>query len=127
MEWYSSLNRPLLTPPSWVFSPVWTLLYIMIATAIFLYYRASSKPHLRLITAVLILHIIANLAWTPLFFGLHSPGLALGDILLLDITLAVLIFWFWKSSRVAGALLFPYFLWVMFATYLNYGFYALNR
>lgn len=125
-EWYSALNKPPLTPPNWIFGPVWTVLYIMIAISIILYYRAAAKPHLALTSAVLIVHIISNLVWTPLFFKLHSPAIALIDIVLLDVTLAILICWFWKSSVVAGGLLIPYFAWVMFATYLNAGFYTLN-
>ena len=125
-EWYSTLNRPPLAPPNWLFGPVWTVLYIMIAISIILYYKANDKPHLGLTSAVLIVHIISNLIWTHLFFRLHSPAMALLDIILLDVTLAVLICWFWKSSVVSGSLLIPYLAWVLFATYLNYGFYTLN-
>ncbi len=124
--WYTTLNKPPLTPPSWVFSPVWTILYISIAVSIFLYYRSLSKPHLGLTTTVLIVHLLANFVWTYLFFGLQSPGMALADIILLDVTLIILIGWFWKSSVPAGALLIPYLAWGLFATYLNLGFYKLN-
>ena len=125
-EWYSKLNRPPLTPPNWVFSPVWTVLYITIAISIFLYYRSSPKSHVGWTSAVLAVHLVTNLLWTYLFFGLHSPAMALTDIVVLDISLVVLICWFWESSMLAGALLFPYLAWVLFATYLNYGFYRLN-
>ena len=124
--WYSTLNRPPLTPPSWVFSPVWTVLYITIAISIILYYRSSPKPHIRVTSTVLVVHLMANFVWTYLFFGLHSPAMALADIVLLDISLVALIIWFWKSSVLAGKLLIPYLAWVLFATYLNYGFYMLN-
>ncbi len=124
--WYATLRRPLLTPPDWIFSPVWTALYIMIATAIVLYYRSSHKPRLWLTTTVLGVHLLANLSWTYLFFGLRSPALALVDIAILDITLVLLFRWFGKTNRLAGLLLLPYLLWVLFATYLNVGFYRLN-
>ncbi|MBN1674324.1 MAG: tryptophan-rich sensory protein [Kiritimatiellae bacterium] len=124
--WYATLKRPPLTPPNWVFSPVWTALYVAIAVSIVLYYRAPRKPHVRLTATVLIAHLAANFAWTYLFFGLRSPGLALADIVLLDVSLGLLIRWFWKSRALAGALLVPYLAWVLFATYLNYGFYRLN-
>lgn len=125
-NWYASLNRPPLTPPSWIFSPVWTILYVMIAVAIFLYYRTPAKSHGRLTTSVLIVHLAANFSWTWLFFGQQAPGLAFIDIVILDFTLVLLICAFWKTRQLAGALLLPYLGWVLFATYLNAGFYWLN-
>ncbi len=124
--WYATLNRPALTPPDWIFGPVWTVLYGMIATAIVLYYRAAEKSHVALTTTILVVHLGANFAWTWLFFRLQSPGVALVDILVLDVTLLVLIRAFWLANKLAGALLVPYLLWVLFATYLNFAFYRLN-
>lgn len=124
--WYSALQRPPLTPPNWVFSPVWTVLYITIAISAFLYYRSSCKAHVGWTSALLVVHLMTNFAWTYLFFGLRSPAIALVDILVLDISLVVLMCWFWKARVLAGALLVPYLAWVLFATYLNYGFYRLN-
>jgi tryptophan-rich sensory protein len=125
--WYAELTRPPLSPPNWVFGPVWTILYIMIAVSIIVYYQASGKEHVPLTTGILIIHIIANFSWTPLFFGLQNPLLALIDILILDVTLVMLVYWFWQASTVAGVLLVPYLCWVSFATYLNAGLYWLNR
>ncbi len=125
-SWYADLNKPPLTPPNWVFSPVWMVLYASIAVAIFLYYRSPNKRGVALTSAVLALHLAANFAWTYLFFGLRSPALALADILVLDVTLVLLIVRFWKARPVAGALLVPYLVWVLFATYLNLGFLLLN-
>ena len=124
--WYSTLNRPALTPPDWVFSPVWTVLYLMIAVSIVAYYRTPEKKHATLTTTVLAIHLAANFAWTYLFFGLKSPGVALIDIMVLDVSLLVLIPWFWQARPLAGALMLPYAGWIGFATYLNYGFYRLN-
>ena len=125
--WYESLTKPYLTPTSWIFGPVWTVLYIMITCAIFLFFRASAKEHVIVTSMVLIVHLISNFAWTFLFFSLQSPLLALLDIIVLDLTLLVLLFLFWKVNTLASALLVPYLLWVGFATYLNAGFYVLNR
>lgn len=125
--WYATLRRPPLTPPDGVFAPVWTALYLMIALAIVLYYRAPLKPRVRRTTAVLAVHLAANAAWTSLFFGLRSPAWALADILLLDVTLGMLVVWVWRARAAAGVLLVPYAAWVLFATYLNAGFYWLNR
>ena len=124
--WYAGLNKPPLTPPNWVFSPVWTVLYTMIAVAIFLYYRAPNKRGVALTSALLALHLATNSAWTWLFFGLRSPALALADIVVLDATLVLLIPRFRRARLAAGALLVPYLLWVLFATHLNYGIFRLN-
>jgi|SaaInlStandDraft_1057018.scaffolds.fasta_scaffold58316_2 translocator protein len=126
-DWYAQLNRPPLSPPNWIFGPVWTILYIMILISLIIYIRKSySKPSF-LVYGVVALHIISNLIWTPLFFQFRNPGLALLDIIFLDITLAYMIFIFWKNSKISSILLWPYMLWVSFATYLNTGFFLLNR
>lgn len=126
-SWYDALQRPPLTPPSTVFSPVWTILYIMIAIAIILYVRTPDKQGTRWVYPLLVLHLGTNFVWTWFFFGLQSPGLALIDILVLDVTLWVLIWAFFRAKPIAGWLLVPYLLWVSFATYLNAGFWWLNR
>jgi tryptophan-rich sensory protein len=102
------------------------VLYIAIAISIVLYYRSPRKAHVGLTSLVLSVHLAANFIWTYLFFGLHCPGGALVDIIVLDLTLVLLMGWFMKANRVAGLLLVPYLIWVLFATYLNGGFYWLN-
>lgn len=126
-DWYLNLVRPPLAPPNWVFGPVWTVLYIMIAVSFILYIKQTRQNLVPWAVAVLILHLITNFLWTGIFFGLQRPGWALLDILLLDFTLAILIIHFWRIARLSSILLWPYLLWVMFATYLNAGFYYLNR
>jgi len=126
-DWYSKLNRPPLTPPNWVFGPVWTVLYIMIAISLILYIKKTRPNPSYWAYAVIILHLISNFAWTGIFFSLQRPGWALLDIVLLDITLALLIVHFWQRARPSSVLLWPYLGWVLFATYLNAGFYFLNR
>ncbi len=125
--WYTRLVRPPLSPPDWVFGPVWSVLYAMIAASIFLYiWRTRSDPPY-LIYLLVAVHLVCNVVWTYLFFRLQSPGLALIDIVLLDLTLIALVGVFWKAHRVASILLWPYLAWVLFATYLNAGFHVLNR
>ena len=116
-----------MTPPSWIFGPVWTVLYIMIACCVFLYFQAPVKKHATVTVIVLFIHIVSNAAWTFLFFRLQSPLLALIDIIVLLVTLSALVFLFWMTSVTAAALLVPYVLWSVFAAYLNAGFYVLNR
>lgn len=124
--WYQTLNRPALTPPDWIFGPVWTILYLMIGLSIYLYYRSPEKPYIVPTTIMLVLHLVSNFFWTYLFFGRQSPAAALADIIFLDISLVMLILSFWMASRTAALLLVPYLAWVSFATYLNHGFYRLN-
>lgn len=126
-DWYAKLNRPPLSPPNWVFGPVWTILYIMIAASFILYIARTRRNPAYWVYAVIAIHLVANLIWTWIFFGQQQPGWALVDIVLLDVTLVGLIICFWPVAKVSSVLLWPYLLWVSFATYLNAGFYYLNR
>ena len=126
-DWYESLQRPSLTPPNWIFGPVWTVLYIMIALSLFLFMKNHKTGTGFGIYVLIALHLIANFSWTALFFRLQSPGLALIDIVFLDFSLIFIIYYFWQMNRIASILLWPYLLWVLFATYLNFSFYILNR
>ncbi|MGD9162226.1 MAG: tryptophan-rich sensory protein [Desulfobacteraceae bacterium] len=125
--WYETLQRPRLTPPDWVFGPVWTVLYVMIAVSIFLFIRRYKSENGYGIYVLIVLHLIFNLSWTGIFFGLKAPSLALIDIILLDISLVFMIRYFRQADVVSSILLWPYLIWVLFATYLNASFYILNR
>lgn len=126
-DWYESLQRPALTPPNWVFGPVWTVLYIMIAVSIFLFVKNHKTGNGFWIYFLIAFHLVSNFSWTALFFRLQSPGLALIDIIVLDLSLILIIYYFWQTNKIASILLLPYLLWVIFATYLNFSFYILNR
>ncbi|GAB4266660.1 MAG: hypothetical protein Kow0029_00520 [Candidatus Rifleibacteriota bacterium] len=126
-QWYEQLNRPPLTPPNWIFGPVWTVLYLMIASSIFIFFKNRPAGANNLVLVFLGIHLISNFIWTWLFFGLKAPGFALIDIVILDITLVYLIFSFWPVSKASAILLCPYLCWVLFATYLNAAFFWLNR
>jgi len=126
-DWYEGLQQPALTPPNWVFGPVWTVLYVMIAVSIFLFVKNKKTGTGFGIYFLIAFHLIANFAWTTLFFRLQSPFLALIDIVVLDVSLVFMIYYFWEKSKIASTLLWPYLLWVLFATYLNFSFYILNR
>lgn len=125
--WYASLNKPPFNPPNWVFFPVWTTLYTLMGIAAFVVWRKGlHERRVRLALGIFGLQLILNLAWTIVFFGLHSLFGAVLAIVLLWVAILVSIVAFWRISRVAGALLIPYILWVSFAGILNISIWMLN-
>lgn len=119
--WYAALLKPTWNPPSWVFGPVWTLLYAMMAVALWVVRREpESEDGLRRRAQILFaIQFALNMAWTPLFFELHSPGLAFAEICLLWGALLSTVLAFGRVRPLAGYLLLPYLLWVSFALVLN--------
>jgi tryptophan-rich sensory protein len=118
-EWYATLNKPSWNPPSWIFGPVWTLLYAMMGIAAWLVWKERGWRGAALPLSLFLLQLILNAAWSWLFFGLHRPGLALADIAALWISILATLIAFWRVRPAAGALLIPYLAWVTFATVLN--------
>ena len=125
--WYAGLAKPGFNPPNWVFGPAWTTLYLMIATATWLLWRAPAGPARRRALGLNAAQLVLNAAWTPLFFGLQAPGLALVGIVLLWLAIACTIVAAWRVSRPAAWLLVPYLAWVSFASVLNAAIWWLNR
>ncbi len=120
---YRALDLPAFAPPSWLFGPVWSVLYLMIAVAGWLVWRENGWDRaLTLWSAQLVL----NLVWTPLFFAADLYALALVDIVVLLVAVAATIVWFRRTSRAAAWLLVPYLAWVAFATALNAAIVVLN-
>lgn len=126
-DWYASLEKPSWNPPSWVFGPVWSLLYTLMAVATWLVWRQGGWAARRMELSCYGVQLLFNAAWTPLFFGLHRPGLALVNIVLLNAAVAVTIAAFFKTSRTAAWLMIPYQLWLAFAAVLNATLWWLNR
>lgn len=125
--WYEGLVRPALNPPAWVFGPVWTTLYALMGVAAFLVWRApANRLEKRLALGLFLVQLFLNTLWSILFFGAHSLGGALIEIVLLWIAIIATIIAFSRVSRLAAWLLSPYILWVTFAAYLNYSFWILN-
>ncbi|MCC6822783.1 MAG: TspO/MBR family protein [Verrucomicrobiota bacterium] len=125
-EWYAQLQKPAWNPPSWIFGPVWTALYLMMAIAAWLVWQHSGFAGQRLALSLFRLQLLFNAMWSPLFFGLRNPALAFVDIVLLWVALLATLLTFWRRSHVAGALLIPYLAWVSFATALNFALWRLN-
>ncbi len=125
-EWYSGLIKPALTPPGWVFGPVWTLLYAIMAVAAWLVWCRHGLANAIGPLGLFLGQLALNALWSYLFFGLQHPGLALLDIVVLWLVILATVKAFWRSHRPAGLLLLPYLFWVSFATYLNFQFWRLN-
>lgn len=125
-DWYANLRRPPFAPPNWVFGPVWTLLYIAIATAGWLVWRHPQRDRARPLLLLWAVQMTLNALWTVLFFGLHAPGLALIEIVALLAAIAAFILFALPLVPLAAALFVPYLAWVAFATLLNAAFWRLN-
>ncbi len=122
-EWYAALTKPPFNPPNWVFAPVWTVLYVLIAVAGWrTFERDRSSWPMKLWWAQLVL----NFLWSPVFFAAHRIGLALLVILLLLAAILAFLVMSWRQSRVAAWLFAPYAAWVAFAAVLNGSIWLLN-
>jgi translocator protein len=125
--WYARLIKPSWTPPNWVFGPVWSALYLMMAVAAWLVWREKGLTGAAALPlALFAAQLVFNAAWSILFFGMHRIGLALADIMLLWSAILVTMLTFWRISPWAGALMLPYLLWVTYASALNYSIWKMN-
>jgi len=130
--WYAGIVKPAWNPPSWVFGPVWVVLYAMMGVAVWLVWRrrdSVSKHGMtwRWALAMFGVQLVLNALWSIIFFGLHSPGWAFVGIVLLWAAIVGTIGVFWRISKPAALLLIPYVLWVSFAGFLNYTIWDLNK
>lgn len=125
-EWYTTLRKPVWNPPSWLFGPVWTTLYAMMAVAAWLVWKDAGFDGATTALTLFVIQLLLNMAWSGIFFGLRSPGWALVEILVLWIAILATTALFFRHSAWAGALMMPYLLWVGFATALNAAIVRLN-
>jgi benzodiazapine receptor len=124
--WYTTLNKPWFTPPSWVFGPVWTTLYILMGLALFLVWRSPRSRTSDIGIALFAAQLAVNLFWSFAFFGLENTLYGVFTIVPLWILIAATIYQFYKVSKGAAYLMVPYILWVSIATALNTAVYLLN-
>ena len=122
--WYAGLRQPTFAPPNWVFAPVWTTLYVMMAVAAWRVWRITGTRSFPM--AAWGVQLALNFAWSALFFGLHQIGLALLEIALMWLAILVTTLQFARHDRLAALLLLPYLGWVSFAAALNHAFWTLN-
>lgn len=125
--WYVTLNKPIFTPPNWLFAPVWITLYTLMGLALFLIWRLRVQTRgVKLALALFGVQLLLNTLWSIAFFGLRSPLAGLVVIIPLWIAIVATIVQFLPLSRPAGLLLLPYLLWVSLATALNAAILLLN-
>ncbi|MEP6482967.1 MAG: TspO/MBR family protein [Rudaea sp.] len=121
--WFKALNKPWFNPPTWVFPPAWTILYFLMAFAAWRVYLVAGIGAGLVVWGI---QLIANAAWTPLFFGLHRIDLALIDVAILWLLVLTTTILFFQRSRAAGYMLIPYLAWVSFAMTLTFAIWRLN-
>ena len=124
--WYQALAKPSFNPPDWLFAPVWTTLYFMMAIAAWRVWRRDGLRGARWALTLFGLQLALNLCWSIVFFGLRSIGGALVEIAVLLLAIVATTVVFWQRDRVAGMLFVPYAAWVAFAAVLNAALLRLN-
>ena len=125
--WYASLIKPPFSPPSWIFGPVWTLLYALMGISFFLIWvKGLNKKKVKTALTYFLIQLALNFLWSISFFGFHSPLLGFVNIIFLLVFIILTIKHFYPLSKNASYLLIPYLLWVIFATVLNGAFLILN-
>ena len=121
--WYSQIILPSFNPPSWVFGPVWTTLYILMSIAI---WRIWIKYYDNKILNLYFFHLFFNMIWSIIFFGFHQIGLALLDLLIILIFIVLLMKIYYSKDKISFSLMVPYFLWSSYALVLNFNIFILN-
>jgi tryptophan-rich sensory protein len=125
--WFAGINKPTWNPPDWIFGPVWTTLYLMMAISAWLVWKQSGFENSKFALGWFAFHLLLNIFWSVLFFGLQQPGWAAVEIIILWISIAITIGLFYRHSKLAAVLLVPYILWVTFAAFLNFTIWSMNR
>lgn len=122
--WYSLINKPSFNPPSWIFAPVWTSLYLMMTIAIWLFWHSKNRDMNTVY--IYFIHIVFNTTWSVVFFGLHQIFYALLVLIVLIILIIILIMRFKRVNVLSFYLMFPYLLWCCYALILNFNLLILN-
>lgn len=126
-DWYQFLEKPVFSPPNWVFGPVWGVLYTLMGISVYLIWTSNvDKKRKRKAMMIFWVHLLLNALWSPIFFGAQNLGLALVVIAVILAFIILMIKIFWPIRKASSYLLIPYLLWVSFATVLNFSIYLLN-
>jgi tryptophan-rich sensory protein len=124
--WYRTIEKPSWNPPDWIFGPVWTTLFVLMAIAAWLVWKPAGFKAPAAPLSLFAVQLVLNVAWSWIFFGLHQPGWAFIEIAVLWLTILATTVAFFRCSQVAGWLLVPYLAWVSFAAVLNFTIWRLN-
>ena len=124
--WYKTIEKPSWNPPDYVFGPVWTTLFIMMAIAAWMVWKKDGFQAVSLAMTLFAIQLVLNIAWSWIFFGMHQPGWAFVEIVILGLAIAATTVAFFRCSRLAGWLMVPYGAWVSFAGVLNFTIWQLN-
>jgi tryptophan-rich sensory protein len=126
--WYATLVKPSFSPPNWLFGPVWTTLYLLMAIAMYLIWKKGlKKKNIRQSFNLFLIHLGINAGWSIVFFGLHSILGGMVMIIILWSFILLLIRDFYRINKIAAYVLVPYLVWVSFASFLNFSLLVLNR
>jgi translocator protein len=126
--WYAGLVKPPLNPPNWIFGPVWSLLYTLMAIAIFLIVKNGfAAEGIKTAVWVFAAQLVFNTLWSVIFFGARNTFIPVFIIAVLWVLILACIIMFWKISKPASIMMMPYLAWVSFASYLNIGVNILNK
>jgi translocator protein len=125
-NWFLALNKPVFNPPSFLFDPVWTMLYILMGVSLFLIWRSPKGKKRKNALMIFSIQLLLNFAWSFLFFYFRQIGFALLEIIVLWVLILIMIILFHRVSKTAAWLQIPYILWVSFASALNAGIWILN-
>jgi translocator protein len=125
-NWYSYLEKPSFNPPGWLFAPAWITLYTLMGIAAFFIWKKRKEVKAQDALFFYGAQLVLNALWSVIFFGLKSPSLAFLDIVFLWLLILATMVKFYRIEKAAGFLLVPYFLWVSFASVLNFFIWQLN-
>lgn len=130
MDWYHSLNSPFLAPPEWVFAPVWTILYISLGISLFIFlkncYKNGFTNGRKIAIVFFSTQLVLNFSWSSVFFAMQNIFWALVVLFFIWLFTLISIIMFFFYSTKAALMLIPYFIWICFAFYLNFGYFVLN-
>ncbi len=124
--WFAEVNKPTWNPPNWIFGPVWSTLFLMMGVSAWLVWKQAGFQNAKFELGWFAFHLLLNILWSVLFFGLQQMGWACVEIVVLWLSIAATMVLFYRHSKLAAGLLIPYLLWVSFAAFLNYTIWRLN-
>jgi benzodiazapine receptor len=124
--WYKTIAKPSWNPPDWIFGPVWTTLYVLMAVAAWLVWKPAGFRAAAVPLALFAIQLLLNIGWSWIFFRMHEPGWAFVEIVVLWLAIVATTVAFFRCSRIAGWLLVPYVAWVGFASVLNFAIWQMN-